>query len=64
VAFVLVVDGKRRHIGPRGVRIGRGPGDQAALADGRVSRHHARVWIQGAQVYVEGLDSTNGAFFK
>jgi len=62
MAFVLVAAGKQYSVGPRGLRIGRGPGNDIVLADGEVSRHHARVWIQGAQVYVQDLGSTNGTF--
>jgi pSer/pThr/pTyr-binding forkhead associated (FHA) protein len=41
--------------------IGRGPDNDLVLADGRVSRHHARVTgRRGTLVYTD-LDSTNGS---
>jgi S1-C subfamily serine protease len=61
-SFVLTVDGQQYPIRPRGLRIGRELGNDVAVADEEVSRHHARVWIQGAQVYVQDLGSINGTF--
>lgn len=60
--FVLTVDRRQYPVRPRGLRIGRGPGNDVTLADEEVSRHHARVWIQGGQVYIQDLGSTNGTF--
>lgn len=62
MAFALIIAGRRHLIGPRGTYIGRGPENDLPLADGEVSRRHARVWTQGAQVYVQDLGSTNGTF--
>ena len=62
MAFALIAAGKQYPVGSGGVRIGRGPENAVVLADGEVSRHHARVWMQGAQVYVQDLGSTNGTF--
>ena len=59
---VLIATGKQYLIGPRGQVIGRGPENDVALTDEEVSRHHARVWMQGAQIYVQDLGSTNGTF--
>ncbi len=62
MAFVLIAAGKQYPVGPRGLRIGREPGNEVVLADGEMSRHHARVWMQGTQVYVQDLGSKNGTF--
>jgi putative peptide zinc metalloprotease protein len=42
--------------------IGRGAGNDLTLADGYVSRHHARVWREPGGYRVEDLDSVNGTF--
>ena len=62
MTYVLTATGKQYPIGPRGQVIGRGPENDVAVADEEVSRHHARVWMQGAQIYVQDLGSTNGTF--
>jgi putative peptide zinc metalloprotease protein len=42
--------------------IGRGAGNDVRLADGYVSRHHARVWREPGGYRIEDLDSLNGTF--
>ena len=44
-----------------GVTIGRLP-DNAMIIDNAVSGHHARVLLEGQQVVLEDLRSTNGTF--
>ena len=60
--FVLIVHGRHYPIPQLGLQIGRDPENDVILADDGVSRDHSRVWLQGADVYVEDLDSTNGTF--
>ncbi len=62
MAVVLIVQGRQYPVTPKGVTVGRGPDNTIVLADEKVSWHHARVWIQGTQVYVQDLGSTNGTF--
>jgi len=62
MAFVLIVQGRQYPITPKGITIGRGPENAIVLADERASRLHARVWLQGTQVYVQDMGSTNGTF--
>jgi len=44
------------------VTIGREAGSDIVLDDPQVSRHHARLTLQGASYFVEDLGSTNGSF--
>jgi S1-C subfamily serine protease len=60
--YVLTVHGRHYPIHPRGLRLGRGPGNDIVLSDDGVSREHARVWLRGDEVVVQDLDSTNGTF--
>ncbi|MFM7321582.1 MAG: FHA domain-containing protein [Armatimonadota bacterium] len=67
VALLAIVhsDGRRESVpvGPRGVRIGRGRtvGNDVVLADDpQVSKRHARLIWDGAQLSVEDAGSTNG----
>lgn len=45
-----------------GLRIGRSDDNDVAIADGRVSRHHARIVAAGSGFAIEDLDSSNGTF--
>jgi hypothetical protein len=53
-------------VGSEELRVGRSPdsGPLAARLGGydNVSRHHARIWREGGELYVADLDSTNGTF--
>jgi two-component system, cell cycle response regulator len=40
--------------------VGRAPDSRVALLDGEVSRHHARLRVEGGRAEVEDLGSTNG----
>ena len=40
--------------------VGRAPTAQVALLDSEVSRHHARIFLEGGQLRLEDLGSTNG----
>lgn len=53
-------EGARFGVGGAEVRIGRDPAADVVLTDPRVSRRHARVWIDGGALLVEDLDSTGG----
>ncbi len=44
------------------VTIGREAGSDIVLEDPQVSRHHARLTLQGDSYFVEDLGSTNGSF--
>jgi FHA domain/Protein of unknown function (DUF3662) len=45
-----------------GLRIGRNDDNEVVIADGRVSRHHARIVADGAGFAIEDLQSSNGTF--
>jgi hypothetical protein len=45
-----------------GLRIGRNDDNEVVIADGRVSRHHARIVADGAGFAIEDLKSSNGTF--
>ncbi|MEO1060859.1 MAG: FHA domain-containing protein [Actinomycetota bacterium] len=53
--------GQRHDIGDE-VTVGRAPGCQVRVEDDYVSQLHARLFVQGDQVMVEDLGSTNGTF--
>jgi len=57
-----VEPGRRYVIGAQGVTIGRAPPADIILADSEVSRAHCRVSLQGEQLTVADLNSTNGVF--
>lgn len=44
------------------VTVGRDPTSTIAVVDGFVSHHHARVFLDGGQCFVEDMSSTNGTF--
>ena len=46
------------------VTIGREAGNDIVLEDPQVSRHHARLTLQGGGYVVEDLGSTNGSFIN
>lgn len=48
------------HIPPEGLLIGRGEDAGLCLPNASVSRHHARLVIDGRRVFVEDLSSDNG----
>jgi len=45
-----------------GLRIGRNDDNDIVIADGRVSRHHARIVADGGGFAIEDLQSSNGTF--
>jgi hypothetical protein len=45
-----------------GLRIGRNDDNDVVIADGRVSRHHARIVADGGGFAIEDLQSSNGTF--
>ena len=45
-----------------GMRIGRNDDNDVTIADGRVSRHHARIVADGGGFAIEDLQSSNGTF--
>ncbi|MEM9714657.1 MAG: FHA domain-containing protein [Actinomycetota bacterium] len=53
--------GRRHDIGDE-VTLGRAPGCQVRVEDDYVSQLHARLHVEGDQVVVEDLGSTNGTF--
>ncbi len=50
----------RFRLGERPVFIGRDPSNDIVLTDDTVSNRHASAWIQGNDVWLEDLRSTNG----
>ena len=55
---------KEVSIGPHGVKIGRLPDNTLVVDNAAVSSHHARVFVEGAQIVAEDLGSTNGTYIK
>ena len=51
-----ILDKAEYHIGSRDER------NEVLLHSATVSRHHARIWREGDDYYVEDLNSTNGTF--
>jgi hypothetical protein len=45
-----------------GLRLGRNEDNDVTIADGRVSRHHARIVADGDGFAIEDLQSSNGTF--
>jgi hypothetical protein len=45
-----------------GLRIGRNDDNDITIADGRVSRHHARIVADGGGFAIEDMQSSNGTF--
>lgn len=54
--------GRRYSVGPLGATIGRTPPAEIVLADSEVSRSHCRLTVQGEDLLVTDLNSTNGTF--
>jgi len=44
------------------LRIGRGSGNDVVVADAKVSARHAEIRVEGGQVMIADLDSTNGTW--
>ena len=42
--------------------IGRGFGNDIIIRDESVSRNHAKIWVDGANIYLEDCASANGVF--
>jgi pSer/pThr/pTyr-binding forkhead associated (FHA) protein len=61
--LVDCVDSDRRHIvGPLGLKIGRTPPADIVLRDSEISRAHCLVTLDGDQLMVADLGSTNGTY--
>src|SRR5262249_20333140 len=58
------VDGNDRtlEIGPMPIIIGRNPESTIRSDDGRVSRQHAKMYLQVGAVWIEDLGSANGVW--
>ena len=54
--------GRRFELGKREITIGRGASNVVSIDLSTVSRHHARMFQEGAHCYLEDLGSTNGSF--
>lgn len=54
--------GEGFHVGPAGLKIGRGVKSDVVLADPGVSRQHCEVHMKNGDLLVLDLDSTNGTF--
>lgn len=46
------------------VSVGRGAGNRLVLEDGMLSRHHARIYLQGAEPWIEDLGSRHGTYLN
>jgi pSer/pThr/pTyr-binding forkhead associated (FHA) protein len=44
------------------VNIGRGEDNEVCIDDARISRHHAKLFLNDEQLFVEDLNSTNGCY--
>ena len=47
---------------PHEVTFGRSEGCDVTLSDRKLSRRHARVWVDGDRLHIEDLDSQHGTF--
>lgn len=54
--------GREHPVSPEGLRIGRASQNDVVLSDKKVSRNHATLWAQDAQLYVRDEGSTNGTW--
>jgi pSer/pThr/pTyr-binding forkhead associated (FHA) protein len=54
--------GQRITVPPTGLTIGREQDNTLIIPDPAVSRHHARIAIEGGEVVLYDLGSTNGTF--
>lgn len=54
--------GRRYLIGPAGATVGRTSPSEIVLADFEISRTHCRLSVQGEELLVADLNSTNGTF--
>jgi len=54
--------GREYPISPKGLRIGRISKNDVVLADEKVSRYHATLWVRDDQLYVRDENSTNGTW--
>ena len=61
---LLLLDGKRLHVGGRGATIGRSRSCDVVVGDGNVSRQHAEVRLRGDTWVVTDLGSTNGVLLN
>lgn len=52
----FVLDKKEYHVGSRDER------NDILLHSSAVSRHHARIWKEGKEFFIEDLNSTNGTY--
>ena len=57
-----VVTGREYPLAPGQVAVGRGADNIVVIDDPSISRHHAVLVVQGAEVAVEDLQSSNGTF--
>ncbi len=57
-----VVMGVRVAVPPNGLTVGRSADNALIVADGSVSRHHARLALENGTLIVYDLGSTNGTF--
>jgi hypothetical protein len=60
-AMLVTPDGKAHELRD-GMRIGRDPSNDLVVHDGRVSRSHARIVLEGKSFAIEDVGSTNGTF--
>jgi eukaryotic-like serine/threonine-protein kinase len=52
------------EVGPDGITLGRLTSNDVSLEDETVSRHHARLELEGTRVTVTDLSSSNGTFLE
>jgi hypothetical protein len=57
---MVVTEGKRLPVSPRGSVVGRSRDCDVVLGDPNVSRRHARIRLEGGRWEIEDLGSTNG----
>lgn len=65
ILMIRAPDGKEREVEViNEMTIGRAEGNDLVLAEGGVSRRHARVFLKGGQLVVEDTGSANGTFIE
>ena len=64
IALKLREDGRKLRLHGTSFRVGRAPPCELIVSGPRVSRHHARLVLEGTQWFVEDRDSANGVFLN
>ena len=65
IELIVCTEGSVSHavpLGARPIHIGRAPHNDLVLIHDQISWHHATAWVEGGNVWVRDLESSNGTF--